>query len=363
MIWIIDYAQTLSNQICTVVAESVPHLQLGAIRDFQSIMKSQGYWDDFCWNETKHIYTFPNGSFIEFISFDKFGKAHGPRRHILYLNEANNIPWLIADQLITRTRKIVWLDWNPSEEFWYYTEMEGKRTDIDFLTLTYLDNEALDPISKGEIEAHKDNWQWWQVYGLGQLGVIQTRIYKSWKTDLEEIPHTAKMVMRWLDFGYTNDPTSVGAIYYHDGGYILDEELYQTGLSNKQIYDVVKNLPESNMLIMADSAEPKSIAELRLLGLNILGAEKGPDSIRNGIQLVQDQKITVTKRSINIIKEYRNYLWIQDKDGKILNRPRDIWNHAMDGIRYAFSGILKKPFISDYKPSAPAPQYYPDIGL
>ena len=117
-----------------MVAESVPHLKLGAIRDFQAIMKANGYWQDSCWNETNHIYTFPEGSFIEFISFDKFGKAHGPRRDILFLNEANNIPYNIADQLITRTRKVVWMDWNPSEEFWFYTEMQPNRNDIDFIT-------------------------------------------------------------------------------------------------------------------------------------------------------------------------------------------------------------------------------------
>ena len=167
-----------------MVAESVPHLMLGAIRDFQSIMKAQGYWDDNRWNETKHIYTFSTKSFIEFISFDKFGKAHGPRRDILFLNEANNVPYIIADQLITRTRKIVWMDWDPSEEFWFYTEMLGKREDIDFIgdghlgPLTYKDNEALDEISVGEIESRKHNKEWWTVYGEGKLGVITTRIYR-----------------------------------------------------------------------------------------------------------------------------------------------------------------------------------------
>ncbi len=177
LVWLIDYCQSVDSQICTVVAESVPHLMLGAIRDFQNIMKSNGYWSDKNWNETKHIYTFSTRSFIEFISFDKFGKAHGPRRDILFLNEANNIPYIIADQLITRTRKIVWMDWNPSEEFWFYTEMQGKRDDIDFITLNYLDNEALDQVTVKEIESHKENKNWWQVYGLGQLGVIAARIY------------------------------------------------------------------------------------------------------------------------------------------------------------------------------------------
>ncbi len=332
---------------------------LGAIRDFQNIMKSNGYWRDNNWNETKHIYTFHTGSFIEFISFDKFGKAHGPRRDILFINEANNIPYVIADQLITRTRKIVWMDWNPSEEFWFYTEMQGKRDDIDFITLNYLDNEALDQITVKEIESHRDNKNWWQVYGLGQLGVIATRIYKDWKI-LEDIPHTARLEIRGLDFGYTNDPSALVPIYYHDGGYILDEELYQKGLSNKAIWDVNKNLINPQQLVIADSAEPKSIDELRAYGMNVLPAQKGADSVVNGIQLVQAQKISVTQRSVNVIKEYRNYLWKQDKDGKILNVPEHEFSHSMDAIRYAMTSILKKPFISDYKPSSPSVPYYGD---
>ena len=335
---------------------------LGAIRDFQNIMKANGYWRDAQWNETKHIYTFHTGSFIEFISFDKFGKAHGPRRDILFLNEANNVPYIIADQLITRTRKIVWMDWNPSEEFWFYTEMQGKRDDIDFITLNYLDNEALDSITVKEIESHKENKNWWQVYGLGLLGVIATRIYKDWKV-IEELPHTARLEIRGLDFGYTNDPSTLIAVYYHDGGYIIDEELYQKGLSNKAIYDVAKNLLSPQNLVIADSAEPKSIDELRGYGMNVLPAQKGADSVVNGIQLVQAQKISVTQRSVNVIKEYRNYLWKLDKDGKILNVPEHEFSHSMDAIRYAMTSILKKPFITDYKPSAPVLPYYNDRDL
>jgi phage terminase large subunit len=363
LIWIIDYCQSLPSQIVTTVAESVPHLQLGAIRDFQNIMKSNGYWDDSRWNETKHIYIFPNNSFIEFISFDKFGKAHGPRRDVLFLNEAVNIPYLIADQLITRTRKIVWMDWNPSEEFWFYTEMLGKRDDIDFITLTYLDNEALDEISKNEILAHKNNREWWTVYGEGKLGVITSRIYKNWQI-IDEVPFNARLERRWLDFGYTNDPTSIGDVYYYDGGYILDEQLYQTGMLNKPIADFILNLPNYQTLVVADSAEPKSIDEIKLHGINIIGAEKGPDSVRNGIQIVQGQRISITKRSVNTIKEYRNYLFLVDKDGKILNvEDPKCANHSMSGARYALTSLIKKPDIKPYAPPQPAPLYYPELGI
>lgn len=344
LIWLIDYCQSVPSQVCTVVAESVPHLLLGSIRDFQSIMTENGYWVDTAWNESKHIYTFPNNSFLEFISFDKFGKAHGPRRDILFLNEANNIPYNIADQLITRTRKIVWLDWNPSEEYWFYTEMLGKRTDIDFVghngdfpPLTYLDNEALDDVSKSEIESHRGNKQWWTVYGEGKLGEIVARIYTGWQF-IDEIPHEARLERYGLDFGYTNDPSAIIAVYYYNGGYILDEILFQKGMSNKQLADTLINQPKA--MVIADSAEPKSIDEIRSYGVNIQPTIKGADSVRQGIQAVQAQKISVTNRSINVIKAYRNYLWDIDKNGRILNEPDHTWSDSMDATRYAMNSLV-----------------------
>jgi phage terminase large subunit len=360
LIWCIDYAQTTKNEIITIVSESYPHLEGGVIRDFKAIMKAQGYWEDSCWNDSKHIYTFERGTIIEFRSIDKFGKAHGPRRDILFINEANNIDYRIADQLITRTRKIVWLDWNPSEEFWFYTEMLGKREDVDFITLTYLDNEALDESTKLEIESHRNNKNWWKVYGEGQLGEIEGRIYKDWEI-IDEIPHHARLERRWLDFGYSNDPSSIGDVYYYNGGYILDEQLYQKGMLNKQLADYVKNLPNPQTLIVADSAEPKSIDELKMYGLNVIPCEKGADSVRNGIAVVQGQRISITKRSVNTIKEYRNYLWLVDKDGNIINEedPK-LANHSMSGIRYVLTSIIKKPDIKYPLPTAPVRPYYGD---
>lgn len=346
LVWIIDYCQSVNKQIATVVAESFPHLQLGAIRDFQSIMQSNGYWEESRWNESKHIYTFPTGSILEFISFDKFGKAHGPRRDILFINEANNIPYNIADQLITRTRKIVWMDWNPSEEFWFYTEMLPARTDVDFITLTYLDNEALDDISKQEIEAHRNNKEWWTVYGEGKLGVITTRIHKDWQM-IDEMPHEAQLKARWLDFGYTNDPSSIGDVYYYNGGWPVDEQLYQKGMSNKQLADFLLALPNPQTLVIADSAEPKSIDEIRSYGVNIIGVSKhrgeskSDTFIKWSTGVVQSQRISITRRSFFTLKEYRNYLWLVDKNGKILNEedPKCA-NHSMRGIAYVLCTLV-----------------------
>lgn len=349
LVWCIDYAQSVPNELISVVSESFPHLQGGAIRDFQAIMRAQGYWQDSRWHDTKHAYTFETGSVLEFTSIDTYGKAHGPRRDVLFINEANNLSYQIADQLITRTRKIIWLDWNPVQEFWFYTEMMGKREDLDFLTLTYLDNEALDDNTRREIEAHKNNKNWWQVYGLGQLGEIETRIYTGWQI-IDEIPHEARLERYGMDFGYTNDPTAILGIYYYNGGYIWDEVTYQKGMSNKMIADLFNLKPKA--LIIADSAEPKSIAEIGSYGLNVIPANKGAGSVLQGIQNVQDQRISITKRSINTIKEYRNYVWTTADDGRILNDPIDLYNHAMDAGRYAMESLRPEVPYNPYHPMA-----------
>lgn len=305
------------------------------MRDFKNIMVANGYWDDNNWKENPEmVYEFSTGSKIEFISFDKFGKAHGPRRDVLFMNEVNNIPYNIADQLITRTSKIVWMDWNPSSEFWFYTDMKPKRNDIDFITLTYLDNEALSKTSVEEIESHRNRKDWWTVYGLGQLGVIEGRIYKDWAI-IDEIPHEAHLERYGLDFGYSNDPSSLVAIYKYNGGYILDEIVYSKGLSNKSLADTILSQPQA--LVIADCAEPKSIDEIKAYNIPIIPTIKGKDSVNAGIQFVQHQKISVTKRSLNIIREYRNYLWEVDKDGKVLNIPEHEFSHSMDAIRYGLA--------------------------
>lgn len=301
-------------------------------------MTSQGFWDDNSWHDSKHAYTFPKGTIIEFKSIDKFGKAHGPRRDVLFLNEANNIDYQIADQLITRTRDIVWMDWNPSTEFWFYTEMNGKREDIDFITLTYLDNEALDENTLGEIMAHKNNKGWWTVYALGQLGEVEGLVYKGWQV-IDTVPHEARITRTGLDFGYTNDESAIVDIYYLNGGYILDEVLYRKGMTNKQLVDTLQ-YKEQQALVVADSAEPKSIDELKAYGINVLPASKGKGSVYRGIDYVRSQRISVTRHSANILKEYRNYLFLVDKDGKITNEEDPACkNHSMSAIRYALDSL------------------------
>lgn len=346
---LIHYAQTHDSELISVVSESFPHLRRGAMRDFLNIMTTHKYFKDERWSKTDYTYTFETGSKIEFFSADQPGKVRGPRREVLYINEANNIPFEAYDQLSIRTRKNIWIDYNPTNEFWYYTDVK-EHYDHDFITLTYKDNEALDASIIQDIEAHKHNKNWWQIYGLGQLGEAQGRIYTNWQI-IDDLPHEARLERRGLDFGYTNDPTSVVDLYHYNGGFILDEQLYRKGMSNKDIADFINNLDQPKSIVVADSAEPKSIDELKLYGLAVLPAQKGPGSIAQGIQYVQDQKISVTKRSVNLIKEYRNYLWTTDKEGRIINVPEAGNDHALDAVRYAMETYRPRPTYKAYKPT------------
>mgnify|MGYP001616638167 FL=1 len=338
LVWCIDYSQSHFNKIVDIVSESYPHLEAGAIREFKSIMMDGNYWKDELWNETKHIYTFETGTKLNFESIDKVGKAHGPRRDVLFVNECNYVNWNIIDQLIVRTRNVVWLDWNPVSEFWYYTELKGKRNDIDELKLTYLDNEGLSDAERTEIESRKGNLRWWRVYGEGELGEAEGRIFTGWQF-IDEIPYEARLEGYGLDFGYDPDPAALIAIYYYNGGYILDEILYERKLENPQLADTLLNLPKA--LVIADSAEPKSIAEIRRLGINIIGADKGSESVRYGVKTLQALKISVTQKSINLIKEYRNYFQSVDRKTNLpIIGQYEGECHAIDAARYKLCSLL-----------------------
>ncbi len=338
--------------VTSVVSESLPHLKKGAMRDFLNIMQGHDYYNENSWNRTDSIYTFKTGSIIEFFGADQPSKVRGPRRDRLFMNEANNLAFETFEQLEVRTRDEIYLDWNPSVEFWFYEYLmpvwgkdedgnrvlERGRDDVDWLILTYLDNEALEPNIVASIEQRKNRKGWWKVFGLGQLGEVDGKIYTNWKI-VDDVPHEARLERFGVDFGYSNDPTSIVAIYRYNDGILLDEITYMKGLKNKQIADIILN-QESTAIVVADCAEPKSIDEIKEYGVNIIPCVKGKDSVSNGIQLVQDQRISMTKRSVNIIKEYRNYLWESDKDGKFIGKPEHLFSHSMDAIRY---GVVSMP--------------------
>ncbi len=340
ILYLIDRAQRDEKPtITSIVSESLPHLKRGAMLDFLNVMQQHEYFKDSLWNKSDFTYTFETGSKIEFFSIDQPRKVRGPRRDRLFINEANNTPFESFEQLEIRTKEFIFLDWNPTNEFWFYTDVINKRTDVNHLILTYKDNEALDKSIVDSLEQRKNRKGWWMVYGLGLLGEVEGKIYKDWAI-VDEIPHEARLERYGVDFGYTNDPTAIVAIYYYNGGYIIHELAYRKGMSNKMIADIILN-QEKTALVIADSAEPKSIDEIRSYGLQILGAEKGKDSVVHGIQMVQNQRISMTRQSINVIHEYRNYLWMTDKDGRILNEPEHTFKHSMDAICYGIVSLVK----------------------
>lgn len=327
---LIEIAQIArGNDLTSVVSETMPHLRRGAVRDFLNIMKAHHYYQESRWNRTDYTYHFETGNKMEFFSADMPSKVRGPRRNKLFINECNNISYETYTQLAIRTDGDIYLDYNPVSEFWVHEEVIPNM-DHDFIILTYKDNEALPQTIVDEIESRRGNRNFWLVYGRGLLGVAEGRIYKDWKI-IDEIPHEALLAVRGLDFGYTNDPSVLLDIYEFNGGYIFDEQFYRKGMSNKKIADFIIALDDPNVLTIADSAEPKSIDEIKSYGVSIVGAKKGQGSVSQGIDFVQSQKISVTKQSINTVKCYRNYLWKIDKDGKTLNVPEHEFSDCFVG--------------------------------
>ena len=335
--------------LTSITSESFPHLRRGAMRDFLLIMKGLNYFKDKLWNKTESFYEFETGSKIEFFSVDQPDKLRGARRDRLFINEANNIPFDAFEQLEVRTKEFIYIDYNPTAEFWVFDSVMEKRTDWEQLILTYKDNEALSQEIIDSIEQRKTRKGWWQVYGLGQLGEVEGKIYKDWKI-IDEIPHEAKLQRYGLNFGYTNHPCALVAIYFYNGGYILDEILYGKGISNQNIADTLKN--EDPALVIADCAEPKSIDEIKGYNINIIGCKKKVENRKGGLNvgsegsyvkwsigIVQQEKMSMTKRSVNVIKEYRNYLWQVDRDGHVLNVPEEPYHYSMDAVRYGICSL------------------------
>lgn len=332
---------------CSVVSESIPHLRRGAMKDFLKIMMLTGRYRDNQWNRSTLKYTFSNGSYIEFFSVEQPDKLRGARRNVLYVNEANNIPFEAYRQLSIRTNGDIWIDFNPTSLFWAHKEVVGSK-DAEYITLTYVDNEALDDTIISDIEEARDKahisdyWaNWWKVYGLGEIGSLEGVCIPDWKK-IEVIPEGARLLGYGMDFGFTNDPTTLVGIYKYNDAYIFDEMIYDTGLLNSDISSLLKEMDVSE-LIYADSAEPKSIAELKSYKHNITACKKGKDSIKYGINLINQNKVYVTEGSSNLITELQSYTWKKDREGNTLNQPVDNFNHAIDAVRYGLTSLLENP--------------------
>jgi len=331
---LITYAVQKDNTEISIVSESIPHLRRGAIRDFLKIMQMVGMYDPNKWNKSSLTYTFSNNSFIEFFSADQPDKLRGARRDVLFINECNNVDWESYYQLAIRTRKFIYLDYNPVTEFWVDTELVHD-ADSEMIVLTYKDNEALDLSIVTEIEKAREKaetseyWRnWWAVYGLGQIGNLEGVIFSNYQL-IDTIPSDARLLGCGVDFGYSVDPTAIVEVYQYNDQRIIKEICYRTGMLNS---DIAKVLPKG-VPVYADSAEPKSIEEIRRFGISIKGVTKGKDSINYGIQVMQGQNYMITKDSTNLIKELRGYCWDKGKDGKTLPIPVGD-SHLMDAWRY-----------------------------
>ncbi len=344
MILLIGYAESYPNSLITVAGMSYNHLATGSMRDFKKIMQGTNRWDDSCFNKSAKIYTFLNGSQIEFLSCDNM-TARGPRRDVLFVNEANGLTYETFDQLAGRTRDFVIIDYNPSAKFWAHEELVEKQKDrTSFITLTYLENEALSSQERENIESRKpkegeEPSNWWVVYGLGQIGSLEGNVYSGWeKVGAIE----GKLVRYGLDFGFSNDETAMVAIYeLEDGRTGVEELLYKKGILGSEYAGILMSHNiDPNVLIVADSARPEIIAEIKRAGYRIIGADKNAGSVKRGIDRVSQRQIVYNGK--NLEREYLSYQWRKKRTGEILDEPQDGNDHALDACRYAIDDLSKK---------------------
>ena len=310
----------------SIVSQSLPHLKLGALRDFKNILTQGGEIVDKLWNKTDNIFTIGE-SIIEFFSTDNLGKVHGPRRDILFINECNNVDYKVFDQLAIRTRKAIFLDYNPVSEFWVH-ETVIPNEDHEFIKSTYLDNEFLEPEIVKQIESKKfTNENWWRVYGLGEIGQYEGAIFTRWTTGLFD---TSLPYGFGLDFGF-NDPDALSkvAIDKKRSKIYIDECVYSNGLSTAQLSERIAVYCTPRDLIIADAAEARLIYELAQK-FNIKPANKKAGSVQEGIKMMQDYELIITPDSHNLAKELNNYVW-SDRKAAI---PEKGWDHIIDSVRY-----------------------------
>lgn len=346
LIWLIfDYCANNKGKIVTVARKTFPALRTSAMRDFFEILRNYNLYSEEYHNKSNSEY-YLNGNLVEFISLDQPTKVRGRKRDLLYINEANELYWEDWQQLVFRTKDKIVIDYNPSDEFhWIYDKVKT-REDADFYITTYQDNPFLDEEIKKEIERLRETDEnYWQVYGLGQTGQSKSLIFRI--NEIKEIPKEAKFLAMGMDFGFTNDPTTLVAVYQSGDNLFFDELIYQTGLTNSDISNKLKELGiDKRTEIFADDAEPKSIEELYRMGWNVKEAKK--KEVNLGIDIMKRYKLHCTSNSVNMIKEFKNYKWIEDKNSNVLNKPVDMFNHSIDAIRYVCYNKMSRPNYGRY---------------
>jgi phage terminase large subunit len=342
------FLHAIENDRCiiTVAGQDIPNLKVGPIRDAHNIIEQTEGLTNYIleYNKSDRVFTFVNGSIIEFKSYDDSQDAKQGKRDYLFLNEANGVDKIIWDELYIRTKKRSYIDYNPNNEFWVHTDLIGK-PNVTLIISDHRHNTFLDQKIHDKIEAIEDP-ELYKVYARGLTGKLEGVIFRDYNV-VSAVDIDAKLIGYGLDFGFSNDPTALVALYSHSGELIVDEIIYEKGLLNVRISDLMRELGV-NGRIVADSAEPKSIAELGAYGWQIEGAKKGPDSIRQSINTLKRYKLNVTQRSSNLKKELNGYKWKQNKDGKLDNEPVDFLNHAIDALRYASLNMLDNPTSGKY---------------
>ena len=345
---IISWCQTNADKIATVASMSYPHLSRGAIRDFQAIMKAADIWEPERWNQSSKIYTFGNGTILEFISVDNMS-AHGPARDLLFVNEANDMDFQTFQNLAFRTTGKVIIDYNPTHEFWAHQLIKDEKDNTDFIILTYKDNEALAPTIREAIESRKPKpgekpSNWWTVYGLGQIGSLEGNIYSGWRKATEDDYKSAKLIRYGLDFGFSNDETALVGIWRKESGEIIAQELiYKTNILGSQYGDELRRAGvDPSVLIVADAARPEIIAEIKAQGFRIVGADKNAGSVLRGIDRVKQEQIIYDGKDLE--REYLSYQWRTKRTGETLDEPQDGNDHALDSLRYAIDDLRRQRF-------------------
>lgn len=348
---LVGYAMSYPKSRITVVGLSYGHLKDGAMSDFKNVMDEAGIWEQPRWNITDSQYTLANNSAIQFRSVDKMG-ARGPRRDVVFVNEANGISYEVFRQLADRSRDFAIIDYNPSAEFWAHTELVKKKADkTSFLILTHEDNEALKQQERENILEHKpkngeEPSNWWIVYGLGQIGSLEGNVYKGWELagDADAVEKDAKLIRYGLDFGFSNDETALVAVYDRGNKKLgLIEKIYKKGiLPSQYCAELERASVDPSVLIVADGARPEIIAEIKRGGYRCIAADKGAGSVLRGIERVSEYQVMYYGKDLE--REYLSYAWRKKKSGELQDEPIDAFNHALDAVRYAVDDLRKPRF-------------------
>lgn len=322
----------------SVTSVAFPHLRRGAMRDWRTIMENSGLYDPMAHVRTEQVYNYPNGSYTEFFSSDNNLKVRGPGRDILFFNEANLTDFDTFTQLMLRTRKAIFIDFNPADEFHWIYDNILTRPDCYFIKSTYLDNPFLPNEQVKEIENLKNvDENFWRIYGEGERGHSEGVIYTHWK------PYSGNVdgrVSYGLDFGY-NNPTSLVKVTENDQNLYWEEKIYQSHLTNSDLIPMIKQIVKPHETIYADSAEPARIEELKRAGIKAVPANK---DVKEGIDFVKGRHLFVHSQSVNLLKEIKAYKFASNikKNKNEPEVPVKLNDHAMDAGRYG-SISMKKP--------------------